>query len=69
MGKESVIVSIARTPIGSFQGALSTVPAVRLGATAIQETVKRAGINTKELFRSSISPKISASSLSPSISF
>jgi len=47
--KESVIASIARTPIGSFQGILSTVPAVRLGATAIKETVKRAGIHTEDV--------------------
>ncbi len=34
--KEVVIVSAARTPIGSFLGALSTVPAPRLGAVAIK---------------------------------
>ena len=34
--KEVVIVSAARTPIGSFLGALSTVPAPRLGAIAIK---------------------------------
>lgn len=33
--KEVVIVSAVRTPIGSFMGALSTVPATRLGAAAI----------------------------------
>jgi acetyl-CoA C-acetyltransferase len=41
----SVIVSAARTPIGSFLGSLSTVPAPKLGAIAIQEAVKRAGIS------------------------
>ncbi|MBA6152627.1 acetyl-CoA C-acyltransferase [Gelidibacter maritimus] len=35
MSKEVVIVSAARTPIGSFLGALSTIPAPRLGAVAI----------------------------------
>ena len=30
MEKESIIASFARTPIGSFQGALSTVPAIDL---------------------------------------
>ena len=30
--RESVIVSAARTPMGSFQGALSTVSTPRLGA-------------------------------------
>ncbi|TCK69453.1 acetyl-CoA C-acetyltransferase [Winogradskyella wandonensis] len=36
MSKEVVIVSAARTPIGSFMGALSTVPAPKLGAVAIK---------------------------------
>ncbi|MCM4168914.1 Acetyl-CoA acetyltransferase [Arenibacter antarcticus] len=34
--KDVVIVSMARTPIGSFMGALSTIPAPRLGAVAIK---------------------------------
>ncbi len=33
---EVVIVSVARTPIGSFMGSLSTVPATKLGAIAIK---------------------------------
>jgi acetyl-CoA C-acetyltransferase len=36
MNKKVVIVSAARTPIGSFMGALSTVTAPQLGATAIK---------------------------------
>ncbi|HLV45785.1 MAG TPA: acetyl-CoA C-acyltransferase [Flavobacterium sp.] len=36
MSKRVVIVSAARTPIGSFMGALSTVPAPKLGAVAIK---------------------------------
>ncbi|EHO06948.1 acetyl-CoA C-acyltransferase [Myroides odoratimimus] len=36
MSKKVVIVSAARTPIGSFLGSLSTVPATVLGATAIK---------------------------------
>jgi acetyl-CoA C-acetyltransferase len=36
MSKEVVIVSAARTPIGSFLGSLSTVPAPKLGAIAIK---------------------------------
>jgi acetyl-CoA C-acetyltransferase len=36
MSREVVIVSAARTPIGSFLGSLSTVPAPRLGAIAIR---------------------------------
>lgn len=47
--KEVVISSIARTPIGSFQGALSTVPAVELGATAIRAAVERSGIAPSEV--------------------
>jgi acetyl-CoA C-acetyltransferase len=38
------IVSAARTAVGSFNGSLSTVPAVKLGSIAIAEAVKRAGI-------------------------
>lgn len=38
------IVSAARTPIGSFLGQLSPLPAPRLGALAISEAVQRAGI-------------------------
>ena len=49
MKKESIIASFARTPIGSFQGALSSVPAVHLGATVIRELVKRAGIHTEDV--------------------
>ena len=39
-----VIVSAARTPIGKFLGALSTLSAVELGAVAVQEAVRRARI-------------------------
>ncbi len=39
-----VIVSAARTPIGSFQGALSDMTAPKLGAIAIKAAVERAGI-------------------------
>ena len=40
-----VILSAARTPIGSFLGALASVPAPRLGAAAIKAAVERAGID------------------------
>ena len=43
--REVVIVSAARTPIGSFQGTLSNMPASELGAVAIKAAVQRAGIN------------------------
>jgi len=39
-----VIVSAARTPVGSFNGALSSLPAHELGRIAIQAAVERAGI-------------------------
>src|SRR5437660_1295909 len=42
--EEVVITGAARTPIGSFLGALSTLPATKLGALAICEAVRRAGI-------------------------
>ena len=40
-----VIVSGARTPIGSFNGSLSSIHACKLGAAAIQAAVERAGID------------------------
>src|SRR5918996_3019105 len=46
---EAVILSAARTPIGKFQGVLSSVPATDLGATAIKAAVERAGINPEEI--------------------
>ncbi len=39
-----VILSGARTPIGSFLGSLSSVPAPRLGAVAIKAALERAGV-------------------------
>jgi len=39
-----VILSAVRTPIGRFLGTLKSIPAVRLGATAVAEAVRRAGI-------------------------
>ncbi|MCW2293888.1 acetyl-CoA C-acetyltransferase [Pseudomonas sp. BIGb0408] len=41
---EIVIVSGARTPMGGFQGSLSTLSAVELGAAAIRAAVAKAGI-------------------------
>lgn len=40
-----VIVSAVRTPIGSFNGALASVPTIDLGAAVIKEVIKRAGID------------------------
>jgi acetyl-CoA C-acetyltransferase len=44
-----VIVSGARTPMGGFQGSLSSIPAVDLGAAAIREAVARAGIQPADV--------------------
>ena len=44
MATEVVIVGAARTPVGSFSGALSSVPAHQLGATAIKAALERAGV-------------------------
>ena len=40
-----VIVSVARTPMGSFQGTLSRLTAANLGAHAIKAVVERAGVD------------------------
>ncbi|MFD0797159.1 acetyl-CoA C-acyltransferase [Maribacter chungangensis] len=45
--KEVVIVSAVRTPIGSFMGSLSTVPATRLGAAAISGALKKIDLDPK----------------------
>lgn len=47
--KEVVIVSGARTAIGSFNGGLANYTAPQLGAIAIKEAVKRAGIKPEEI--------------------
>jgi acetyl-CoA C-acetyltransferase len=39
-----VLVGACRTPIGSFQGALSTLSAPALGACAVREALRRAGV-------------------------
>jgi acetyl-CoA C-acetyltransferase len=45
---EAVILSAVRTPIGRFQGGLSSIPATKLGAVVVKEAVERAGIQKKE---------------------
>ena len=44
-----VIVGAARTPIGAFSGALSSVPATYLGTAAITESLKRAKVEPGEV--------------------
>jgi len=50
MSKETqpVIVSAVRTPIGRFQGGLSSIPAPRLGAIAVRAAVERAALPDAE---------------------
>jgi acetyl-CoA C-acetyltransferase len=45
MNKKIVIVSAVRTPIGSFMGALSTVPAPHLGAAAIKGALSKINLD------------------------
>lgn len=49
MNKEVFIVSAARTPIGSFMGGLSTVPATQLGAIAIKGALDRSGLKADQI--------------------
>ena len=49
MSSNVYIVSAARTPMGSFLGSLSSVPATKLGSTAIQGALKMAGLDPKEI--------------------
>lgn len=43
------ILSAARTPIGSFQGALSTMPAPKLGSIAIKKALTEAGVKPEDV--------------------
>jgi acetyl-CoA C-acetyltransferase len=45
----SVILSAARTPVGSFNGSLSSVPAPQLGSAAIRGALERAGVEPGQL--------------------
>ena len=44
---EAVIVSATRTPIGKFGGGLKDLSATKIGAVAVREAIKRAGIEPK----------------------
>ncbi|KAI5099624.1 acetyl-CoA acetyltransferase, mitochondrial precursor, partial [Silurus meridionalis] len=46
---EVVIVSAVRTPIGSFKGSLSSLPATKLGSIAIKGAIEQAGIPLEEV--------------------
>src|SRR3954454_11956276 len=47
--KDAVIISAARTPTGKFQGLLKDLKAPELGAIAIKEAVKRAGVSPEQV--------------------
>src|SRR5580692_4637709 len=47
--EEVVIVSAVRTPTGKFQGSLSGYSAVQLGALAVREAVRRAGVAPEQI--------------------
>jgi acetyl-CoA C-acetyltransferase len=49
MGKEAVIVSAVRTPIGSFQGSLAGIPATELGSLVLKEALARAGVSHEQV--------------------
>ena len=49
MSKNVVIVSYARTPLGSFGGALSTVSAPRLGAAAIKGAIEKCNLDISNI--------------------
>lgn len=46
---KAVIVSAARTPVGSFLGSFATIPAHELGAAVLKAVVERAGIDPSEV--------------------
>jgi len=47
--EEAVIISATRTPVGKFLGSLKGFTATELGAIAVRESVKRAGVNPEEV--------------------
>ena len=46
---EAVILSAARTPVGSFQGALSSLKAPQLGSVVIKAALERAGVTVDQV--------------------
>ncbi|MBS3997386.1 MAG: acetyl-CoA C-acyltransferase family protein [Hydrogenophaga sp.] len=49
MSREVVVVSAARTAIGTFGGSLKDVPPTELGALVVRETLARAGVDGKDV--------------------
>ena len=55
-----VIASAARTPVGAFNGAFSSLPAHVLGQVAINEVVKRAGVEPKDVTEATLGQVLTA---------
>ena len=49
MNKEVYIISAVRTPIGSFLGGLSSIPATQLGGIAIKGALERSGLKAEQI--------------------
>jgi len=49
LSREVVILSAVRTPVGRYLGSLTEIPASQLGAIAMTEALKRAGVDTTEV--------------------
>jgi acetyl-CoA C-acetyltransferase len=47
--RDAVIISAVRTPVGKFQGTLKGFTATQLGALAVRESLKRAGVNPEDV--------------------
>eukprot|EP00093_Oithona_nana_P001567 01567.XXX_1315_2256_1 [CDS] Oithona nana genome sequencing. len=47
--RDVVIASAARTPMGSFRGPMAAVPAPKLGAITIEESLKRANVEKEAI--------------------
>ncbi len=58
---EIVIASAARTPVGTFNGGLSSVPASYLGSVAIKEALKRAEVDSAEVDEAILGQVLAAS--------
>ena len=49
MAESVVILSGARTAIGSFDGSLSSIPPIELGAAAAKAAIDRSGVDAEEI--------------------
>ena len=59
-GREPVILSAVRTPIGRIMGGLASFSAPQLGAIAVREAIARAGINPADVNEAIIGQVVSA---------